>query len=277
MVYLAYKSLYEPENIVVMEVMKLIGALCLCTFIAFNTSWYMAHVVPFLTQSGDEISSRVWGSGTSGAATIQVLFNNEIKAIKALWGRADFGITSDNGAGVLAVLMILLVVIGWTPFLAIATAYLALAKIMVSFLLILGPLFIMFALFPSTRSMFQAWTGQCLNYLLLTIVYPMGFNILDQALHKVIFDSGEIEIKSMLMASIIFGFGILVSLQIPTFCSNLSGGIGINGLVSNMAQSVGVGGRLARGTLGGVKSGYAHSRSFGKGLADSRKNKVKAG
>ncbi len=48
-----------------------------------------------------------------------------------------------------------LVILGFVPFLAVATAYLLVAKIMVSFLLIIGPLFIMMAFFPSTRSFFQ--------------------------------------------------------------------------------------------------------------------------
>ncbi|HDG9112560.1 TPA: type IV secretion system protein, partial [Klebsiella pneumoniae] len=91
----------------------------------------------------------------------------------------------------------------------------------------LGPLFIMFAFFPSTRDMFKTWTGQCLNYVLLVVVYPIAFNLFTRTLEHVIFGGSAtaIGLSTVIMTIILFGCCILISVQIPVFCSSLSGGV----------------------------------------------------
>ncbi len=53
------------------------------------------------------------------------------------------------------VILLVLVILGYVPFLVVATAYLLVAKVMVGFLLILGPLFIMFAFFHQHEACFS--------------------------------------------------------------------------------------------------------------------------
>ncbi len=55
--YLAYQSLYEPQNLVIMESMKFIGSLAVVTTIALSTSWYLAYIVPAVLGSGDQSSA----------------------------------------------------------------------------------------------------------------------------------------------------------------------------------------------------------------------------
>lgn len=259
--YLAYQSLYEPQNLIIMESMKFIGSLSVVTFIALSTSWYLANVVPAVLGSGDQIAQALLGTPSGGGgASLQAMFQTMLDNMELMYSKISLDILSGTSwmKTIFTWLQIILVILGFVPFLAVATAYLLVAKIMVSFLLIIGPLFIMMAFFPSTRSFFQAWTGQCFNYTLLSIMYPLAFTIFTQVLDKTVF-SANLSIGTHLMTIIVFAALILLSVQIPTFCSTLSGGIGINGLV------------------GGALSGLSGIKSLGKGIGTGAKGAYKGG
>ncbi len=259
--YLAYQSLYEPQNLVIMESMKFIGSLAVVTTIALGTSWYLANIVPAVLGSGDQIAQALLGSPSGGGgASLQAMFETMLKNMEIMYSKIDVELMQPKTwmDSMLIWLQMFLIILGFVPFLGVATAYLLVAKIMVSFLLIIGPLFIMMAFFPSTRSFFQAWTGQCFNYTLLSIMYPLAFTIFTQVLDNTVF-AANLSIGTHLMTIIVFAALILLSVQIPTFCSTLSGGIGINGLVGG-----------ALGGLGGIKS-------LGKGIGTGAKGAYKGG
>lgn len=276
--YLAYQSLYEPQNLAIMESMKFIGSLAAVTTIALNTSWYMSNIVPAVLGSGDQIAQALLGSTGGGGASIQIMFDNMLIQINNMINLIDFKITSGESwkRGILALIQIFLLIIGCIPFLMVATAYLLVAKVMVSFLLIIGPLFIMMAFFPSTRSFFQAWTGQCFNYILLSLVYPIAFttfrSILDHSVYSL-----NLSLATILMSAIVFFVLILISVQIPAFCSTLSGGIGINGLVGNIGTGIGLMKSGAKSTGRGAKASYRGAKKAGATLSNMGRGNIKAG
>ncbi|MDA0385585.1 type IV secretion system protein [Vibrio owensii] len=276
-IYLAYQALYDADNMMVMESMKFIGSLALCTTIAFNTSWYISSIVPIILNSGDSIVNHLMPSAGGSGNALQSMFDIMLLQIESLWDNVSFGVTDSWGTSFLMLILLTLVILGYTPFLLIATAYLLVAKVMVSFLLILGPLFIMFAFFPSTRSMFQSWTGQCLNYVLLTIVYPLAFNIFNETINHVVNGKDEISFSSCLITLILFGCCILISVQIPVFTSSLSGGVGINGLVSNFGAGLRGARSAAKGTYNAGKAAKQGGGKVGRAIADKLKNNVKPG
>lgn len=263
-IYLAYQSLYDQQNLVVMESMKFIGSLAAVTFIALNTEWYLANIVPAVLGSGDQIAQALLGSASGGGAgSLQAMYDNMIATYNDIWDKISIDAFSPKSwlAAIQEISFLILNFIGCVPFLAVSTAYLLVAKVMVGFLLIIGPLFIMMAFFPSTRSFFQAWTGQCFNYTLLSIMYPLAFTIFTQVLQATIFES-NLNISTFVMSAIIYFALILLSVQIPTFCSTLSGGIGINGLVGG-----------AMGATGGLMNGF---KGAGKGAAGAFKGGIAA-
>ena len=240
-IYLAYQSLYEPQNLVVMESMKFIGSLAVVTFIALNTAWYIDNIVPAVLGSGDQIAQKLLGNlSGGGGASLQTMFDSMLSDMELMYSKLNVEVLSPKTwmDAVLIWLQLFLIVLGFVPFLSVATAYLLVAKIMVSFLLIIGPLFIMMSFFPSTRSFFQAWTGQCFNYTLLSIMYPLAFTIFTQVLDNTIF-AMNLSLSTLLMTVVVFAALILLSVQIPTFCSTLSGGIGISGLVGGVMGGAG--------------------------------------
>lgn len=277
--YLAYQSLYEPQNLVIMESMKFIGSLAVVTTIALNTNWYLTNIVPAVLGSGDQIAQALLGDPSGGGgASLQAIYDTMLSTINKMILSIDLEVLSGKSwiRTLLICSQLLLVILGFTPFLAVATAYLLVAKIMVSFLLIIGPLFIMMAFFPSTRSFFQAWTGQCFNYTLLSIMYPLAFTIFTQVLNNTVF-AENLSISTHLMTIIVFAALILLSVQIPTFCSTLSGGIGINGLVGGALGGLGGVRSLLKGIAKGGKGVYKGGKTAGEWAKNLGKGNIKPG
>ncbi|APP08085.1 TrbL/VirB6 family protein [Vibrio harveyi] len=276
-IYLAYQMLFDAEKLMVMESLTFIGSLALCTTVAFNTSWYMSSIVPMVLHSGDTISSYLTSSTGGSGGALQETFKTMMVQIESLWDNVSFAVTASWGDSFLMVILLVLVILGYVPFLVVATAYLLVAKVMVGFLLILGPLFIMFAFFPSTRSMFQSWTGQCLNYVLLTIVYPLAFNIFNLTINYVVGGNEEISFASCLMTLILFGCCILISVQIPVLTSSLSGGVGVNGLVGNMGMGIRSVTSTIKDGAGAAKRAGLSTYNGAKSLGDKFKNRIRPG
>lgn len=275
-IYLAYQSLYQPENLIIMESVKFIGSLVVVTFISFNTAWYVDNIVPTVFGTGDQIAQALLGNPPGGSiASLQIILDQMIKTIFDMISSIELsklpGKTWIDAAFIIPLSFLL--ALASTLFLFVAASYLALAKIMVSFLLIIGPLFIMMSFFPSTRSFFQAWTGQLFNYTLLSILYPLTFTMFIQILDATVFSDNQ-SIATYLMTIIIFGMLILISVQIPTFCSTLSGGIGISGLVGNM-----VGGMksMVMGGVAGAKMANKGRKTLDNYVRNKGKGTIKPG
>jgi len=203
--------------------------------------------------------------------SVQFAFDNMIARIVRMWGQMDFdwfSLDALSSTGLL-ILQVVLCICGFIPFIALATTYLLLAKFMVGLLLIIGPLFIMMAFFPVTRSLFQAWSGQCFNYILLSILYPISFSFFAKIL-DLMFES-EISLANSFFLCIVFLVMNASSTQIPVLTSGLSGGVGINGLTGGgMGGALMMAGKAALGILKAPKK----LKNF---IAEQAKNKIKAG
>lgn len=278
-VYLSYRALYDPQNLVVMESVWFLFNLSVVTFIAFNTPWYLNNLVPVVLGSGDEIAGILLGATSAGGgASLQAMFDTIFSQIADMYNIIDLDLFSPSSwlLGALIFFQIFLVLVGFIPFMAVATAYLLVAKLMVSFLLIIGPMFVMMAFFPSTRSFFQAWTGQCFNYALLSLMYPIAFTTYNIVLNVTIF-SGDINFSTVIMTPIIFTCLVLLSVQIPVLCSTLSGGVGISGLVGGLGNFVRGANSTAKSVGSVGKSGYTGGRNAVRYLQNLRKGKIKPG
>jgi type IV secretion system protein VirB6 len=272
-VFLAYKSLFDSQNLMIMESIKFLVSLSLVTSIALSSTWYLDNFVPIVLGIGDDIAVNLLGGGT-GVNSLQAMFDKIFADLNSMYTgfNLSWNIGESLAGAILTLLMMLLIICGAIPFLAVATTYLLVAKMMVSFLLILGPLFIMMSFFPSTRSFFQAWTGQCFNYILLSLVYPIAFSLFSSVLAETIF-TNKINLSGALMTIIVFTALLLISVQIPVFTSSLSGGIGINGLVGNIGSSLRGIGSAAKG-MKALKDGAGTLKNK---IANIGKSNISAG
>lgn len=251
-IYLAYQALFDAQNMMVMESIKFMGALSLVCTVALSAPWYLKNIVPIVMKTGDAVAIELIG-GTGSAGALQTMLDQILLVFDVMLDAIDFGLDPSTwGTAFMIIIQLVFLVIASVLFFLIAGGYLAVAKIFVSFLLILGPLFVMSSFFPSTRDFFKSWTGQCFNYILLTIMFTLAFTIFVGILDETVF-SENISFTNTIITVIVFGIMVLVSVQIPVFTSSLSGGIGINGLVGSVAGTMGTIAKLLKGGGGGPK------------------------
>lgn len=117
-------------------------------------------------------------------------------------------------------------------------AFYLIAKISLLLTLFLGPIFIGFLLYPSTRQYGMNWIGQCLNYTFTILLYILANGlILKVSIH--VFDEvnqrlpeGRVEaIAAMYTSQIVLVITILlffVIFNIPSIASSLTGGAGVS-------------------------------------------------
>jgi type IV secretion system protein VirB6 len=169
------------------------------------------------------------------------------------------------GGYITASIMSLVILLVGMPFLAIAAAYIILAKFALGLLLALGPMFIAAALFPATRKFFEAWTAQCLNYAFLTALFAAAGAIeVNFALSNLPTGSFAdlLSTAKMAMMGLVF---LVVSLNLPALASALAGGVGISAMAQHVGGSaklagkgLGKGFQVTKQILGGGKGGSIH-------------------
>lgn len=212
-----------------------------------NISYYSNHVPPFFNGIGNEIASAINGTPTTGTALDSV-------ATKYLGYCADLW---DNATGVEgtveAVIWIAGIFVAAMLLLAISAAYIILAKVALAILLAIGPFFISMALFPATRKFFDAWLGQCLNYVFLTVLFSFAGNIQVNIINHMIANAGGSPLAYAVIFRII-GMAVIfifVLLNLPSLASALAGGVGISSMVGKAMMPLSL---LARGSGAGSSS-----------------------
>lgn len=168
------------------------------------------------------------------------------------------GLLDGNFAYYLAGIGVYLIV-GLTAIYAIFL--LSLARIALSVLLALGPLFIGLLFFESSKRFFEAWLAQLANYALISIltvlVAALMLHVVTVAAQQAVSSGGAIQIANGVRVCMAAGLTFLVMRQVMPMAAGLASGLALSsfGVVSAA---------LAWGFGGAVRS----SRQFGRGLLD---------
>ncbi|WP_250308554.1 type IV secretion system protein [Escherichia coli] len=245
-IYLIYEITYAQRDVLMSEVTKNIGTFALVGAFTYSAPYYSEFVIPFVMHAGSDLSAAVTGNSSS-ATSVDNLWNMlstslndyKIKALDALdW--------SDLG-DLINVHIVWLIGYGGGLLLIYYTAiFLCLSTFMVGILLSAGILFICFSLFASTRNMFTAWVGSCLNYILLNLFYSISFSFVISFVEQTVPSSGNITLTTVIYFFMVIVISVFLVEQVGTLCSTLTGGVGINGLTS---AANGFGGKVASGFM----------------------------
>lgn len=189
---------------------------------------YTTYVVPVVNKLGDELASVV-GPAFNSASALDNMANGFAQAFAKLFQEA-------NGfkESVYAALAIVLIWIFAGLFMVIAIAYILLAKVALGILLAIGPLFIVAALFPASRDLFKNWTGQCLNYAFLVMLFSFAAQLEITMVNSVV--PADLSISAVMKVCLICAVMIFVSLNLPSLASALAGGVGISTMVGKFRQ-----------------------------------------
>lgn len=226
-----------------------------------GSGWYLANVVPFVMDAGDEIAQRLIGSSGSFSALETVIQQINANGKRILEATNELSLWDSDLSTILAATMaLILFYAGGTAFVIYAAATMLIAKFMVGLLLIVGPLYLMMAMYEQTVSFTKQWIGQAFNYILLNVFVTLTIHILIQFMNNQFPDGKEMGLGGALYALIAFLMGVFIIGQIPSFVSTITGGNGISGITgaTNAAGGLafntasGVGGMAARSVGGGM-------------------------
>ena len=249
------------------DLMKRIGYLALFTLFAFNITYYQSAVVVPVKNIGPEIAAAFAATGSTHPQIIDQMGAQILDTIKYIWDQTPkMSITNFQLVPMIrAIGTIFIVGLLGGLFMAVSFCYLMIAKLMVSMVLLLGPIFIPMAFFPVTREFFMKWVSQLLNYILLYALFGIAFTMLTNLLQSFVsgtsFSNILVSVATNLKLIFTYLLFIFVMVAIPSLASQLTGGVGLNaqGAITPMMSVMrGVAGAF-KGAAGGAAKAGANS------------------
>ena len=234
---------------------KRIAVLAIVFGVAINLWLYQSLIVNTFFTAPAQLASAVIGAYNPVAIVDQIMNQgaNAGELLMAKGGLLD-GNLSFYIAGI-AVYVLTGITAVYTMFL------LALAKIALSVLLALGPLFVALLLFDSTRRFFEAWLAQLSNYafiaILTVLVAALMLQVVQAAATQAVSTGGGITIAEAVRLCLAAGLTVLVMRQVMPMAAGLASGLALSSFgVVSAAVAWGLG-RAAR-----------HTGQFSRGLLD---------
>lgn len=226
----------QTTDLPIGDLMKRMFYLALFTTFAFNAPLYKTAVVEPVGSIGAEIAEVFASTGADSPQIIDQMGQQIFDTCTVIWTKSPkFSLMKMNIVPMMRVIgTIFIVFVLGSIFMVVSFLYLLIAKIMVSMVLLLGPLFISFAFFPVTREYFMKWVSQLMNYTLLYALFGIAFTMLTNLLQSYVSGQGfeNILVSDLTQLKLIFCYllftGVMVA--IPMLSSQLTGGVGINGL-----------------------------------------------
>lgn len=227
-VFLSYWNSSIEENIV--DFLKKIFAWVLIIGFSTNLSTYNEYVVPMVMGLGDGLSLAL--NGQENATVLDDMANSMINIVVNNQDEANQLPITSVGRYLMIIIYNAIVIISFSVFLVISSAYILLAKIYSGILTLIGPVFISLALFPATRHFFTSWKNQVINYALLLLLMNITASFMIKIYGEIInFSNIEYPTSNTFLVSVVllsFMF-FVVLLKIPELASGLAGGSSADG------------------------------------------------
>jgi len=212
--------------------LKRIGMLAVVFGVALHLWLYNSLIVDTFYNAPAELAAAVIGAGDP-VATIDAIWENGGAVAGNLFVKGGI---SFGGVGFLIAGAVVWCLMGM---LCIYAMFLiALSNIALAVLLALGPLFVIFLLFDTTKRFFSAWVAQLANYGLITILTIMVSALLLQIVQSYAAQTAALgaavltvdALNMVLIAVLVF----LILRQVMPIAAGLAGGLALNsfGMVS---------------------------------------------
>ena len=200
--------------------------------LALSTSYYSSYITDWIWKTPDALAKIVSGQdGKTGLNFLDGLLNEFFDLASDY---IDDAYKKKNTVGIPD---LMLLAIGWAVYVAgiVVTGYAAflfmLAKMALSTLLAVGAIFILMAIFESTKKFLDAWIGQVANYIFLVMLTSAVCKLLLIHIDSYIPENMKgLTVANAIQLIAISMVGILVLMQVPTIASALGGGAAIGTL-----------------------------------------------
>lgn len=240
--------------------------LAVITGIALSAGRYNTFISGWLFDAPDAMAAFIVQGGTTPATSVQFL--------DTLMGQAyDFGLAfkdfadSNSTIGIPDIGFLIMAYAIWITGVLLtgfAAFLLVLAKLTLSITLAIGPIFVLLTIFEATKKFFDAWLGQVLNAVFVTILSAAAIKLILTLLQSYLTDaSGAAAEPSLNLAIPAIAYslvGVLVLAQVPSIAGALGGGVSV-GTMGAVSWAAG----KAKGA-----AGSGANLASGKTLSDMR-------
>lgn len=242
---MAMQWIFTGLNRAFEEVLWSVLRLAIVVSIAFNVSWYLRVVVPFVTNMPVWMGGVLGGSEGNQTNQVDQLLNNFFAAIMKMIDAMNFSFIDDFSVVVLGITILVLMVLGGIPFLSVCIGTLVLLKVSTTCMLVVGPIFIAFALFDETKRWFWGWIsvvgGFMLTNVLFSVVVGLALNFIDSYVVK----AGTVETTWADAIAVFFFFSAftLLATSLPDHAAGVMGGVssGSSGVKGVIGKGTGLG------------------------------------
>lgn len=255
----------EPVTDGIFRVLKWTIALGL----ALNTALYAEHIVNFTMTAPEALASLVALNGqmvseTGMASTGDAIVSNVIETSQSIWSEA--GVMNGNfGHYIVAIFF----AAGGTVIALVGFLLYMMAKIGLVFSLSVGPIFIVFVLFDSTRPYFNAWVNAVAGFM-MSIVFVLAavgfsFSFFEKvATRAASLTLGEQLLQGMVQISAAATIGVVTIFMAKNMASQIMSGFNLS-IRETMGKAragqlaaksaMGMPGKAARGALNAARLG----------------------
>lgn len=262
--FIGYQFIHHNHHFNLSTVMKhLVVMLCVYGLV-MNWQLYHLFIYDIFTKEPGNVAQILIDSAgaiqgdTSIAHALDAIYEAVVNSAMRLLGQVNFSISSL----VFIVYALLVFVIG-SLMCVFALLLFIYAKMMMAVALALGPIFILFILWDSTRGMFSAWLNKLITLALIPIVTSAILVLMLSVINTTLPNIGA-NVETMQFYGIAPFLGLslattLVLSQVFRICSSLGGGISL--------ASISAGAAIAKSAM--EKSGLT---AAGRGAANLAKN-----
>ncbi len=238
--------LFQGMDAIFQDVIFTILKMAFIVYFAFNVSWYISTVVPFATGLPNWMGGIL--SGQDGNQTNQVdgLISSYLNSLDQLVASMKFGWTEDWSVMFYAILVILFYLMGGIPFLSVCVGTMITLKTASTIVLVVGPIFIAFALFDQTRQWFWGWVSIMGAFMLTQVLFAVVVGLELNYINSFVVKNGAIEttLQSAFEILLVFGAFTLLATELPGYAASIMGGTpsgGVGGVGGLLGKATGLG------------------------------------
>lgn len=226
----------------VMFSMLRMAFICSC---AFNISWYMGTVVPFVSNAPAGITSLLSGSESHATNMIDTLIGAYLNTVLKVVDSLHFSITGLDEVAMGAITLGILIIAG-LAFLGVCVSTLLVLKLSTTLFLVLGPVFIAFFLFDATKHYAWGWINIIAGFMLTSVLFGVVISIEINYINSHLLGSNGMlkwDLANLIAMPLIFGAFAALAQALPNYAANVMGG-------SPVGNAGGFGGMLKSGGFG---------------------------
>lgn len=237
------------------------------TTLALQTNYYHEFISDWLWKSPEALG-RLMSSNASTGSDININFLDDLMTKYYDNAISFFDLSLEAGLSNLSVAIFDLIVgLALLVFGILMTAYTAylliFSKIGLTILLAIGPIFILLLIFDATKKFFDAWIGQVINFVFLTMITTAIASLTMSILSSTMGNKPEAIISNAVPLVVLSIVSFLVMRQAPSIASALGGGVAI----STLGSDGWVGNKLeAAGKASSAVAKFGYNSPVGKPL-----------